>query len=201
MVDEMRNINESANRVISQFRAEKKKSVAALCLVSLMAFMWIRVLLSKGPAGTEAAMVPPIFNSQDTSASSIEVSFIELPRIEGRHDILTRDIFSWNEWEGFRGYGQGVNHKEQVDVVSEEGKEDVIRRIVNQLRLEAIELGQKPRIFLNDEFISTGEKLQIRDGKEIYDCEVISIQQDVVVIRCGKSQIRLKLEEAIEVLE
>jgi hypothetical protein len=77
----------------------------------------------------------------------------------------------------------------------------VIRRVANKLHLEAIELGEKRRIYLNDEFLSKGEKLRIKDGEQIYECEVISIHQEVVVIRCGQSQIRLKLAEAIEVLE
>ncbi|MHC4264428.1 MAG: hypothetical protein ACYSUK_00660 [Planctomycetota bacterium] len=200
MVRDMEKNNQNSNRIIHLFAAEKKKSVMALCLISLMVFMWIRVLLGKGPEGTEAAVMPPISNAE-TSASSIEVSFIELPRIEGRHDVLARDIFSWHQWQGLRGYEKQIHHEEQIDVVSEEGKEGVIRRIANQLRLEAIELGQKPRIFLNEEFLLMGEKLHIKDGKKIYECEVISIKQEVVVIQCGQSQIRLKLSEAIEVLE
>jgi hypothetical protein len=46
-----------------------------------------------------------------------------------------------------------------------------------------------------------GEKLSLKDGEKIYECEVILIQRDVVVIQCGQSQIRLRLTEAIEVLE
>ncbi|MHC4293605.1 MAG: hypothetical protein ACYSTX_04855 [Planctomycetota bacterium] len=200
MVSNMEKISKSTARITHLFAAEKKKSVIALCLVSLMVFMWFRVLLGEGPEGVEAAVTAPILNTE-TSASSIEVSFITLPKIEGRHDVLARDIFSWSQRQGFRGYEKVTHHEEQVDVVSEEGKEGVIRRIANQLQLEAIELGQKPRIFLNDEFLSMGEKIRIKDGGKIHVCEVISIKQDVVVIRCGKSQIKLKLAEAIEVLE
>ncbi|MHC4132601.1 MAG: hypothetical protein ACYSSP_06640 [Planctomycetota bacterium] len=196
----MNKINENANRIMHLFAAEKKKSVTAFCMVSIMIFMWIRVLLDKGPSGIQAAVIPPILDTE-TSVSSIEVSFIELPRVEGRHDVLTRDIFSWQKRQDLRGYEKKLHHEEQVNVVSEKGKENVIRRIANKLRLEAIELGQKPRVFLNGEFLSMGEKLSFKDGEKIYDCEVISIKQDVVVIQCGQSQIRLKLAEAIEVLE
>jgi hypothetical protein len=191
-------INEGANRVIHLLTAEKKKSVFALCLISLMVFMWIRVLLGNGLEGVEAAVLPQMLNTE-TSASSLEVSFVELPRVKDRQDVLVRDIFSWNQRQGMRGYEKEIRHKEQVDVVSEEGKEGVIRRIANQLQLEAIELGKKPRIFLNNEFMSMGEKLSLKDGEKIYECEVILIQRDVVVIQCGQSQIRLRLTEAIEV--
>jgi hypothetical protein len=200
MVLNKEKINEGANKVMHLLAAEKKKSVFALSLILLMIFMWIRVLLGNGPEGVEAAVLPQMLNTE-TSASSIEVSFVELPRIKGRQDVLVRDIFSWNQRQGVRGYEKEIRHKEHVDLVSEEGKEGVIRRIANQLQLEAIELGQKPRIFLNDEFISMGEKLSIKDGEKIYECEVILIQRDVVVIQCGQSQIRLRLAEAIEVLE
>ena len=103
MVPNMNKISENANRIMHLFATEKKKSVTALCLVSLMIFMWIRVFLDKGPSGVQAAVIPPILNAE-TSAPSIEVSFIELPRIESRHDVLTRDIFSWQKWQGLAGY-------------------------------------------------------------------------------------------------
>jgi hypothetical protein len=193
-------INKGANIVMHIFVAEKKKSVFALCLISLMLFMWIRILMDKGPKGADAAVMQPMLDSE-SSEPILEVSFIELPRVEGRHEALARDVFSWNEWQGNKGRKNEIRHEDQVNVVSEEGKEGVIRRVANKLHLEAIELGEKPSIFLNDEFLSKGEKLRIKDGDQMYECEVISIEQEVVVIRCGQSQIRLKLAEAIEVLE
>jgi len=38
-----------AKRLVGQLAAEKKKVVMALCLISVMALMWIRVLTKKAP--------------------------------------------------------------------------------------------------------------------------------------------------------
>jgi len=196
----MNKINDQAGKMIHIIAAEKKKSVLAAGLVTLMIFMWVRVFLNQGPEGVEAAEMQDMLVEEQQN-SSVKVSFIDLPYIQGRHDNLARDIFSWNQWQGSQNDKRNLQNREKVDVLSEEGKEGVIRRIAGQLQLEAIELGKKPRIFLNDEFLSKGDKIRIEAGNENYECEVISIQQEGVLIQCGQSQIRLRLAEAIEVLD
>ena len=38
-----------------------------------------------------------------------------------------------------------------------------------------------------------GGKLLVRDGVNMRECEVVSIGESTVVIRCGESEIQLKL--------
>ena len=52
-----RNKSRGANRLFSHLAAEKKKSVLALCMISLMAFMWIKVLSGKGPQKAAARVI------------------------------------------------------------------------------------------------------------------------------------------------
>ena len=70
----------------------RKKVVIAAVLVSVMALMWTRLLLQKKPesasANTQAAA------TKADAKSSIVLRYFQLPHIEGRHDVISRDLFS-----------------------------------------------------------------------------------------------------------
>ena len=112
--------NLRSNKIVSRLAAEKKKTVCALCLIALMAFMWVRVLFKKGPESVEAT---PTAKKLD---SEFKVSFVELPEVEGRNDVLTRDFFAANGWQNFIRDGEGENLAgiKEVSVVSRGTKED-----------------------------------------------------------------------------
>jgi len=197
MKRELGNSGSGVNRFISQLAAEKKKTVCALCLIGLMVFMWVRVLSKRGPRGAQAALiVREPAGSQSNSESKI--SFIELPEIKARNDVLTRDFFAANGWRDFLGDGRGLTDVGEVGVVSGDGGREVGRRVVEKLELEAIMSGENPQVFINDVLLSVGDKLPVRDGDNTYECEVIRIEADRVFIRCGETEIQLKLAETIE---
>ena len=201
MARDMKHINKGAHSILDKFAAEKKKSVIAACLVSLMVFMWVKTLTGKGPADAEGALTSQGMNQQQEADSELQVSFIELPEINGRHDVLSGDFFSADGWQGF-SVGQIRNRNGgQVNLVSGKGTEDIVRRIANKLRLEAIELGQIPRVFINDKLLSTGDKLNVKDGNRMYECKVVGIEKNRVFLRWEKSQITLKLLEETEVVD
>ena len=54
MKQNFRNSTNETNRIVGQFTPEKKKTVLAVCLVILMAFMWIKVFVRKKPATANA---------------------------------------------------------------------------------------------------------------------------------------------------
>ena len=58
--------------------------------------------------------------------------------------------------------------------------------------------GESPQAFINDVLLSVGDKLPVRDGDNTYECEVIRIEENKVFIRCGQTEIQLKLAETIE---
>jgi hypothetical protein len=60
-------------------------------------------------------------------------------------------------------------------------------------------LGKNPQAFINGKLLSRGNKLLIGDGAMTYECEVVGIEENAVFMRCGKSQITLKLARAIEI--
>ncbi|MHC4436217.1 MAG: hypothetical protein ACYS3S_02570 [Planctomycetota bacterium] len=181
--------------------AEKKKAVAASCLIVVMAIMWIKVLTNKGPEAAKAAITAEQLISEDMSAQELNVSFIKLPQVPGRNDVITRDFFASYDWRHFKGNKKrNLAVIEEVNVVSKDGNEEVIRKVAEKLKLEAIVvLSNKPRAFINNKVISMGEKVLIRDGIETYECEVIEIKENVVVIKCGEAEVTLKLTETLMV--
>lgn len=190
------------NRLLSQLAAEKKKTALALGLIALTAFMWIRVLGKKTPAGANAASTGQQVDSKGQSDSQITISFVELPKVPGRNDVITRDFFDPVGWRGFVKDGETKNQAgNEVDHVSTDASGEEIARIADRLQLEAIVLGENPQAFINDKLLSVGDKLPVRDGVNTYECEVVKIEERKVFIKCRGTQIKLKLRQTSEVTD
>ena len=185
----------AATGVFGKFAADKKKTVAAVCLIVLMVFMWIRVLTRKPKTAGANNSVPVVNNTSMNNTSSsaspvVNVSFVELPRIKGRHDVLSRDFFSSNNWRSFngdRGTGSG-----QFKVKVSAGDE-IARRIATKLMVETIWIGSERQVVINDNLLSIGDKIKVKQGEEVYECEVVEIEDDRVLITFGESKIELSL--------
>ncbi|MHC4175142.1 MAG: hypothetical protein ACYS9C_03225 [Planctomycetota bacterium] len=185
------------NRFFSQLAAEKKKSVTALCLVAVMAFMWVRVLFRRTPQAAAAASMTEEMNVEGKSNPELKISFIELPEVAGRNDVITRDFFASDGWQDFVGREvENLVGTEEVNIVSKGGNEEGIRRVAEQLKLEAIVLSNNPQAFINDKLLSVGDKLPVGEEVDSYECEVVEIKRDTVVVRCGEAEIMLKLTQA-----
>lgn len=194
MKQNITNNNNAACKLVSQLAAEKKKTFIALGLIAVMVFMWVRVLGKKTAASAQASA-----NLSEAAAEQAntepKISFIELPKVKGRNDTLSRDFFAANNWQGFSGNSGNLTSVEEVGT-SKNGSEGIIRRIAEKLNLEAILSGENPQAFINDKLLSVGGKLFVKDGKNKYECEVVGIEQTRVFIRCGKAKITLKLKES-----
>jgi hypothetical protein len=200
MEQNVKNTVNGANRLVGRLAAEKKKTVTALCLIALMIFMWIRVLGKKTPV-TAAASQRQENVDQDVLGSNVElkISFIELPKIPGRNDVLTRDFFAAEGWRNFRNEKNPGN----TEVSVKGGNEEIVKRVAEKLNLEAIVIGSdgNPQAFINGKLLSVGDKLLVRDGGNTYECEVVGIEENVVVIKCLEleAEMRLELTKVIEV--
>jgi hypothetical protein len=179
--------NNGLGKLVNKLAAEKKKSVIALSLITIMAFMWIKALSGKAPQAGEAALLANAAAavSEQKAEPELKVFFVELPNVKGRNDMLARDFFV----AGSQGFGI-----EEVNVASGSSEEKV-RRIAGLLKLEAIDSGKNPQAFINDVLLKAGDKLSVKDGKSVYECEVVMIEKEMVVIRCGDSEITLKIEQ------
>lgn len=191
-----RNSGNIANRLFNQLAVQKKKTVLALCLITLMAFMWIRVLTRKAPQAAKAGLLAGQMDVETQSEPELKISFVELPQAAGRNDVITRDFFASGGWQDFvDSQGRKSTGVEEVDIISKEGDQEVIRRVAEKLNLEAIVLSENPQAFINDKLLSVGDKLLIGDGVDKYECEVVEIKENTVVMRCRESRITLKLKQ------
>lgn len=189
--------------MLVQLAAQKKKAVIAACLIAIMFFMWIKVLTRQSPQSAQAAPTTPNgqmgSQSMVSEAEPLKVSFVDLPHVAGRNDVIIRDFFNVNGWQEFIGDKEGnrLSGVKDVNVTSADGSREAGRKVAEKLKLEAIVMGKNPQVFINGKLLSQGDKLLISDGATTYECEVAGIEENTVFIRCGKAQITLKLAQAI----
>jgi hypothetical protein len=189
-----RNNGQGDNRFFNRLTAEKKKAVLALCLIALMAFMWIKVFTRTSPQAADAELIAELMDMQTQSEPELKISFIELPQVAGRNDVITRDFFASDGWHDFvDGHERKSVGVEEADIVSRDDDQEVIRKVAEKLKLEAIVSGENPLVFINDKVLRAGDKLFVSDGIDRYECEVVEIKENTVVMRCRESKITLKL--------
>ncbi len=194
----LKNNAQLAGRLAGRFAAEKKKMVIALGLITLMVFMWVRVLGEKGPRGAEASFMGQMANT-GKPVSQLKISFIELPDIKGRHDFLTRDFSVVESWRDFiDGPSESSTRDEEVNVVTKKGLEEVAKLVAENLKLEVIEFGSVPQAFISGKILTKGDKLEVSDGVKKYQCEVLKIEKNAVYLRCGSTEVELKLVQSTE---
>jgi len=196
MMQKLGKNSNGVNKIVSQLAADKKKTVAAVCLITVMVLMWMRVLGKKTPEIASAAGMGQV-NVMNNSKSELEISFIELPKVKGRNDVLARDFFDADGWQDFVKDGKTG----EVSFASGDVGEEAIRVVAKKLRLEAIVMGENPQAFINDKLLSVGDKLLVKEGGDIVECEVFGIEEETVFIRCREAEITLKLMKAIELAE
>ena len=80
-----------------------------------------------------------------------------------------------------------------MSVVSTNGNEEVIKRVAKKLKLEATMVSTNPLAFVNGQVRRIGDKMLVTDGTQRYECEVVKIEDNTVVIKCGEAEITLKL--------
>ena len=54
-------------------------------------------------------------------------------------------------------------------------------------------VSDSPLAYINGEMRRIGDKMFVKDGTEKYECEVVKIEDNTVVIKCGEAEITLKL--------
>ena len=195
----VKNSDKSAKRFLGQLAAEKKKTVMALCLIAVMALMWVRVLTRKGPEDAEAQSTARQVEAEDRSNPEPRISFVGLPNVAGRNDVIARDFFTSDGWRHFVGAdARSLAGVKEVNIVSKGGSEEVVKKVAEKLKLQAIGLGENPRAFINNKMLSAGDKVLIDDGVDKYECEVVQIKESTVVIRYGEAEITLKLMQVSE---
>ena len=69
-----------------------------------------------------------------------------------------------------------------------------MQEIAQGLRLEAISTGAQAEAFINDKLVKVGQKIVV-EGSRLYECEVKSITENMVIVKYGEAEIELKLKQ------
>lgn len=191
----------SAARMFARLRNGGKKTGVACALILLMVFMWGRVLLGHRPAGATAATPVPKPQSPP-QPQPVKVKLVELPKLSGRNDSIQRDFFTAKDgpYSRRKAAGQDTGTDKEVRVISSNGVQEVIRRIAQTLKLEAVLWSESPRVFVNDQLLNVGGKFTVKDGAASYEFEVLQIYVDSVLVRCEGVQLTLELAQCLEVV-
>lgn len=183
-----KNNDSTFDRIMGKMAAEKKKTVFAICLITVMVFMWIRVLGGKGPDESGAAVTAQQAAGQKPADEfEMEILPVELPEVKGRNDELSKDFFSPDD--------QSKASASEVKVDSESDNEELVKQIAAKLQLEAIISGKNRQAFINNEIYNAGDNISIVAGENSYNCEVIEIKENEVLMRFEQSEIKLKLAQ------
>jgi hypothetical protein len=196
------NATAGVNRLYRRVAADKKKTVLALSLIIVMVVMWIRLLSGNKPDAAKGTPPAAQSDTQGESGPYEKISFVELPKVPGRNDVITKDFFTLSSWQSFikNEEDESLTGIQEVSVFTNDGSKEVITRVAQNLKLEAIFLADNPQAFINNKLLSLGDKLLIKNAGGTYEFEVIGIYEDFVLLRCGKAQITLKLVQAIDVV-
>jgi hypothetical protein len=177
-----------------------KKTAVACALVSIMLFMWVRVLSGPRPSAADAAS-PSRPTATLPGTGPAKVTFRELPKTPGRHDSIARDFFAAPDGSFIRRNtaDRNTGTEKEVPIASSYNVQEVIQRVARKLKLEAVLWSESPRAFLNDQLLSVGSKLTVKDGTGSFEFEVLQIYMDSVLVGCDDMQLTLKLAQNLEV--
>ncbi len=173
--------------------ADKKKVIVAVCLISVMAIMWLKVIFKKGPEAA-AAVVPATTQPQLASAlaPAIKVTYKELPVTQGRNNIITRNVFAANGWQGFNP--GGTNTTPTGTALTTTGGKTAIESAAKQLiKLEALVVGPPRQAMINGKLLSQGDKLLVGEGTTKFEFEVIVIKESSTSLKCANVTVTLEL--------
>ena len=184
------------NNIINHLMAEKKKVVMVLGLVVLMTIMWIRVLGKGGPDSANASVSMPVAKAEKPENTGNDVSFVKLPVIAGRNDILTKNVFEVKNWQSFMsGSNSDLNQVNKNEKTLDEIENSNVEMVSKNLILDAIELGNNPKAFINGQLLSVGDKFSLRIGENIFECRIKEVAENLVVVNFNSTDISLRLTQ------
>jgi len=185
------------NGFVRQLAVEKTKAIAAVCLLAIMTFMWIRLFFGNTVQKADAVEKKAEQTQQisEVKNSDVKINFVGLPRIKGRNDVLKRDFFAIGE------KGLGDSKQEGIKPVIKADNRDWMGKIADKISLEMVVMGERPRAYINDKLLGVGDMLTVRDEQQEYECEIIRIDEMEVTIKCGEGQVTLTLAQPDLVIE
>ncbi|RKY04730.1 MAG: hypothetical protein DRP66_11360 [Planctomycetota bacterium] len=173
----------------------KSKLIIAVVLVTVMAFMWLRLLIfNKSPGAAAGGALSGSVGAQagnNTTKSAPELTYIELPFVPGRHDVLANDIFRSGTWRVVGGAQNTAGESDGLALTAAD-----IRKITASITLDGViaEQGTRaPEAFINGKLVSVGSKVAVEYNKRSVELTVTEIHRNKVVLRVGEQEINVKM--------
>jgi hypothetical protein len=193
------NIN-NVSGLISRLNLKRPKVVMAVVLVTVMAFMWIKVLAGHRAQKNEARADVACSSAQQTAAQQqdrqVKVALHPLPVVPGRNDVLTQNVFTAGRWKAFPSDGRQSGGASNLEI--DRNDAGYIDKIAETITLEAVIKGPRPEAFIHGKLVSVGNKLPVRYNDRIYQFDVIGIQETKVVLKWNDFTVDVKMSQLSE---
>lgn len=182
----------TTHRLSSHMPVASRKNVIAAVLMMIMGIMWARLLMGRAPKSTVAKPVTTQ-NEQVEQTPALNVRFVQLPVMAGRNDRVYRDFFTVGSWRAFSkvSASRPISLDPEVPVVPSNWNQEVFARVAQKFRLEGV---FPPNAMINDQLVTVGHSITIKDGADTYVFEVRQINEDSVVVARDGHTLTLKLE-------
>ena len=178
------------------------KTAAAVLLMALMAVLWGRVLI-RGRSGPAAAQAAELLNeaaaASTRTVAPLKITPVTLPVIEGRHDTLSRDFFSPDNWSGFSRAARPAEPVVASDQeLLEKQRNAYFSGLAKTLNLDAIIQGSAAapaRVCIEGKVLTQGQTLSVKNDTETYELTVSEIGEHQVVLTWNHWSVVLKMAQ------
>ncbi|MHC4551610.1 MAG: hypothetical protein ACYSUT_02425 [Planctomycetota bacterium] len=189
------------------------KTMAAITLVTLMAILWGRVLL-KGKTGPQNASAAQQQQSVDEQAqltqsteTAVQIVSVPLEVLPGRHDRLTNNLFSAENWKAYEFHEKEPEAVVEVEVQApkidpaeqlRKKHQANLDKIAATLTLEAVILDadEKPsKAFVNNKVLSVGTVLTEQEGPETYELTLTELTKKEALFTWNEFSLVLRITQ------
>ena len=180
----------------SQLPADKKKAIMVSVLVLILAALWSKVLFNKGPQAAQAQSQQDMM-ADETAEINFEISYIDLPSVRGRNDVLNRDFFAPDQFKAI-GWGtspaDGQNNSIDAEDLDQWERQQILQ-VAKEVKLEAIFAGDNPQVVIDDKLLSAGDEFETVKDENSYEFEVVKINDNEVVLRCNDVTVNKRIND------
>jgi hypothetical protein len=177
---------------VAKNAAQRKKLIVAMCLLAVMAILWVRLFAGKSkPKAATAEMITAAAAAPVVSAGE-QVMFVDLPVIDGRHNTLANDFFDakfFNELSSQESAGSETNG------FKGNSNSGSITAAVDAMELVAIVNDTKPQAFIEDKLLEEGQSFRFVFHEQGYEFKVIKIYDNKVDLECNGIKVTKKIPE------
>jgi hypothetical protein len=177
---------------------QRKKLIAALVLVVIMAALWIKILGNKSrPAAVSAAAVAEA-NTVLAQTQNPKTEYIELPYVSQRHNAIIKDCFMPENFGQFKKQDSYAAQEEQLNITDTTGSQlnASVAAAARQLELSAIVNDKTPQVFIGDKLFEKGQSFRFIFRGQTYRFKVLDILEDRVELDCNGIIITKKIPQS-----